>query len=367
MAPAWSRRAFLGALPLFASAQIPPESKRTVDPATEFEILRLTDPARSNCYLPPQPLRCFGRGDSLLYCSDRYGAMQAYRMDLGTGESEQITQAVNLDRATAGFLPDGRNVLYFDGRTLRAGTNKARDLYAVAEGWQRFGSFAVAQDGNHAFFVETDGKQYRLRMVGLRRPAVSTVVESAEPIYGVRPRTRRAGVLYWRDDGLYLVNYDGAQNRKLRTADGLVRQALWTGDGRTAVYLNAPRERGLPEIRECTPDSNEDKLIGRTSVFLNFAINGDASVFAGVSGNKGSPHILLLVRAAARELTVAEHKATDPSSVVVSFAPNSQRLYYHTDREGKTAIYSIGLERLVEQTEISATYERHSWSEARQV
>jgi hypothetical protein len=36
---------------------------------------------------------------------------------------------------------------------------------------------------------------------------------------------------------------------------------------------------------------------------------------------------------------------------VVLFAPNSQHIYYHTDREGQSAIYSVALERFIEKTE----------------
>jgi oligogalacturonide lyase len=78
-------------------------------------------------------------------------------------------------------------------------------------------------------------------------------------------------------------------------------------------------------------------------------------VFAGVSGSKASPYLLLLIRSAGRELTVAEHRASDASRANVVFSPNSQRLFYHTDREGKSAIYSVALDRFVERTEVSAS------------
>ena len=39
---------------------------------------------------------------------------------------------------------------------------------------------------------------------------------------------------------------------------------------------------------------------------MSFGINGDASVFVGASRNKGSPLVLLLVRLARREMSIAE-------------------------------------------------------------
>jgi oligogalacturonide lyase len=124
------------------------------------------------------------------------------------------------------------------------------------------------------------------------------------------------------------------------------------GDGRSFSYLRVPEnDKELNELREHTPDTNEDKKIASTSQFVTYTRNSDASVFAGVSRNKPSPFILLLIRIARRELTVAEHRASDPRDVTVLFTPNSQRLLWHTDREGKAAIYSLAVEAFIEKTE----------------
>src|SRR5262249_6141125 len=80
------------------------------------------------------------------------------------------------------------------------------------------------------------------------------------------------------------------------------------------------------------------------------------SVFVGASGSKASPHVLLLVRAVKRELTLAEHRASDARMVSPVFAPSSQRIFFNSDRHGKPAIYSMQIERLVEQTEDTAKY-----------
>jgi oligogalacturonide lyase len=61
--------------------------------------------------------------------------------------------------------------------------------------------------------------------------------------------------------------------------------------------------------------------------------------------------VLLLVRAVKREPTLCEHRASDPAMVAPVFAPNSQHVYFGSDRHGKRAIYSIAVEKLVEETE----------------
>jgi oligogalacturonide lyase len=160
-------------------------------------------------------------------------------------------------------------------------------------------------------------------------------------------------MLYHRSESeLWLVNFDGAQNRKLRIAAGGLGTALWSPDGRSILYLNFPTDpKQLNNVRECTPDTNEDRLVSKTSQFVAFNRNSDASVLVGASSSKASPFVLLLVRAVRRELTLCEHRATQPRTVTPIFSPNSQRVFFQSDREGKSAIYSMVVDKLVEETE----------------
>src|ERR1017187_9908931 len=101
----WTRRAFLvSGLARWAFAEqkgalLPSAWHRYSDPATEFEVLRLTDPAHS-CWLPAYYNRTLARrGGFLLYSSDDTGGPQACRMDLHSGESRRLTEAAHLDAA----------------------------------------------------------------------------------------------------------------------------------------------------------------------------------------------------------------------------------------------------------------------------
>ena len=88
-----------------------------------------------------------------------------------------------------------------------------------------------------------------------------------------------------------------------------------------------------------------------TTQFVAFNRNADTSVFVGASGSKASPYLLLLVRSVKRELPLCQHRASDPRQVTSFFSPNSQRVIFQSDRDGKMAIYSIAVDRLVEATE----------------
>jgi oligogalacturonide lyase len=168
----------------------------------------------------------------------------------------------------------------------------------------------------------------------------------------VIPRPKRASVLYRRGAGYWLANYDGKQNYRLRVAEGGVGPALWSPEGRSVYYLSYPEDaHKLHALREFVPDSNEDSQVADTSQFVGIGRNADGSVFVGASGSKASPYVLLLVRAVKRELTLCEHRASDPAMVAPVFAPNSQHVYFGSDRHGKPAIYAIAVEKLVEETE----------------
>jgi len=229
---------------------------------------------------------------------------------------------------------------------------RTRTIYETPSDWKRAPGFGLSDDGLQSTFIERNATVSRLRVIGMARGTASTVVETKEPIYGAMPRPRRAGILYRQGEECWLVNLDGQQNRKLKLAPGRIGPALWSVDGKTVLYLNYPEEKTkLHQLREFTPDTNEDKPIANTSQFVSFTRNSDSSVFVGVSASKPSPHILLLLRVTRRELTLAEHHASDPNSVVVAFSPNSQRLFYQTDRQRKPAIFMMAIDRFVENTE----------------
>jgi oligogalacturonide lyase len=362
-----SRRSVLlsgiaAAVPLVADtstkgAAFPSEWQRYSDPLTELEVYRLTDPSYAST-LPAY----FGReitrnSGSLLFCSDHPGSPQAFTMDLKNGAIRQATEVEDLDGSSLTFTPDNRSFCYFAGRELNITplhNLRQRTLYELAEGWERSEGMTVGPDGTHATFAEKRGGQSRLRMVSLVKAVPRTVLEAPFVMSNPIPRPMRAQVLYRDGDrALWLVNTDGKQNRQLKTADGRIGPADWSPDGKTILYLNFPGDPSqLNSIRELTPDTNTDRLVAKTSQFVHFGFNRDTSVFVGASRSKASPTILLLLRVTRREFTVCEHKAGDPATTAPRFAPDSQRIYFQSDRHGKPAIYCMHVEKLVERTDV---------------
>jgi len=154
------------------------------------------------------------------------------------------------------------------------------------------------------------------------------------------------------EGGLWLMGFDGREHRQLKLAPGGVGPAYWSADGSSVLYLSVPEDRKtLNAIREHVPDSGADRLVAETSQFAAFSPDGDASVFVGASANRASPHILLLLRASRREMTLCEHRASNPAVVSPVFSPDSQQIFFQSDLHGKMAIYTMRVDKLVEKTE----------------
>src|ERR1700683_4164317 len=110
-------------------------------PATELDVIRLTDPAFSSGMTAPHLRQFSRRGESLLYWSERYstdspGARQAFSLDLKRGESRQLTQAAALDPFSLSLSPDERSFVFFDGRSLQespVANAHPREIHLVPE------------------------------------------------------------------------------------------------------------------------------------------------------------------------------------------------------------------------------------------
>jgi oligogalacturonide lyase len=188
----------------------------------------------------------------------------------------------------------------------------------------------------------------------------TTLAEGDEDFSDPLPRPRRASVLYRRAGGVWLANLDGKQNYRLKLADGQALSATWTPDGKNALYLNVPADpHKLRNLREFTPDTNEDKAISDTTQYACFERNADGSVFVGASASQASPYVLLLLRAVHREFTLCEHRASNPAMVSPIFSPNSQDVFFMSDQHGKPAIYRMAVDKLVESTEQSPAPNEH--------
>lgn len=333
----------------------PPEWKRYPDPATELEVVRLTDPSFVSGMTAPH-LRQFTRhGEAILYWSERYaadspGARQAFLLDLKQGESRQLTQAPMLDPSSLALSADDSSFVYFDGRSLFESALhnvKPIEIHQVPEVAQRSG-LTMTADGAVIFSERQNGKS---RILSVLRRQSRTVAELPDEIDELMARPHRPQMLYRAAGQYWLMNTDGSGRRALKMAAGRVASAIWTPSGRTLVYLHIPDDpKELVTLREYAPEEGTDRLVARTSQFISMSPNGDASVFTGASRSRATEYVLILVRAVRRELTLCEHRASDPAMVKPRFTPDSQNILFVSDRHGKPALYHVHVARFVEET-----------------
>ncbi len=159
----WSRRGFLAAVSLPLSAALRrgsvtrSETIRYVDPATEFFVQRLTDPAYSSVLPDPNARSVSRKRNFLLYASDRSGSLQAWRLNLKNGESRLLTDARDLQVCSLTLLPDDGAFLYFDnGQQLhQAGLSGVggKRVCEVTSGFSSNGCVRVNDDGMWACFT----------------------------------------------------------------------------------------------------------------------------------------------------------------------------------------------------------------------
>ena len=329
----------------------PPEWLRYPDPATELDVLRLTDPAFSSGMTAPH-LRQFGkRGDTLLYWSDRNGSRQVFQLALKGGESHQISDASALDPQSIALTSDERAANYFDGPLLletSLSTLSKRTLHTVPDGFHRTG-LAQGFDGS-LLFVESRAGISKIQRT-TRTGALNTLLELAGEIDDVLARPKVGQVLFRVGGAVSLVNFDGSGLKRLNLAAGRTGHAIWSPSGRSVLYLHIPEDpRELISLRELLVAEESDRLVAKTSQFDSVAANADSSVFVGASRSRASAYVLLLLRVTRRELTLCEHRASDPSMVSPIFSPDSQSVYFCSDRHGHSAVYRFHVDKFVEQT-----------------
>ncbi len=318
-----------------------------VDPTTENLVIRLTNPTYTSINPPPQNHHVSSKSRFVLYGSDRMGTMCPFHLDLKTAEARQLadTKAFRPDTLTMDL--DERNAFFVDGDALQQvslGNLKARTL---AEGVSDF----HMNGRENTLVVLRGGKLERLN--GDR----GTVLADNVTTRGI---VSPAGnnVCFARDGGapgtsLWRVASEGGTPVLL--AQGAVSCPFWDPDSGSLLFLRQVQgDRGTTTLlREVSIDGRDEGTVSPTSQFISFAPNTDSTVFVGASRSKAQPTVVLLLRSVRREMTLCEHHSSHPDMVRPVFSPNSRRVYFASDRHGKSALYAVNVELLVEPTERS--------------
>jgi oligogalacturonide lyase len=327
------------------------EFVRFADPTTETTVVRLTSPAHANV-LPSATNRFISLKPRVLFCSsDRFGKMSPFEIDLRTGAIRRVAETNALDPSSLSLDGQARSLYFLDGGTLsEIAVGSRREPKRTTPLASDIVSFGIGASRTELFAIR--GRQ----LLKLEGGASAVLADNAQAPCLVRPGGR--GCLFSRsiagDDRefWYVAANPGVTLTLL--AKGRVSDPYWSSDGESVLFLrDVPKnDVFISEVREVKPEEGKERCVTKTSQFAAFAPNENDSVFVGASRSRAQPNIILLLRSAQRELTLCEHHSSNPAEVKPAFSPDSRRVYFQSDREGKPAIYSVNVEQLVEPTAI---------------
>ncbi len=326
------------------------EFVRFADPTTENPVVRLTNPAYGHL-LPSPGNRFLSLKPRALYCSsDRLnGRLMPYQIDLRTGAIRALADTKALDPASLSLDAQGRFLYFLDGgelsETSLSGKHESKRPEVLA---RDVSSFGVGSSRAQLFAIR-GGKLHQLQA-----DSATVLAEDVSGSCVVRPGG--GGCLFSRPQAaeereLWYAAAASA-GKPILLARGRVSDPWWSSDGHSVLFLREmPRNNVfLSEVHEVIPEEGAERCVSSTSQFAAFAPNSNDSVFVGASRSKAQPNVILLLRSPEREFTLCEHRATKPSEVRPAFSPDSRRVYFQSDREGKSAIYSVNVEQLIEPT-----------------
>jgi oligogalacturonide lyase len=326
---------------------------RFLDPVTETPVVRLTNPTAHSVLPAPTNRFISVRDRFLLFSSDRNGSFAPFQLNLRTAVLIQIGKPQNLGTESLCLNRKGSAAFLLDGDRLTEVILSNRRSRVIADGISSF-SELDASSGPEPKFVGV--RQGQLVIIGSSdQPPLA---ESVDDFCVARPGG--AGCLFRRTLGpdqrqfwYAPISADRNNSAPVLLSEGAITNPVWTHDGQQLLFLreSVRNDTVVSEIRGVNPESKTEQVVARTSQFAAFSPNVDTSVFVGASRSKAQPTILLLLASPPRELTLCEHRARVASAVSPVFSPDSKRVYFQSDHEGKTALYSVNVEKLVEPTD----------------
>ena len=349
------RSLLLSAFPVVALARqkpkppLPPlqrgEFVRFADRLTENVVVRLTTPTYRSL-LADRNNRCVSsREGFLVAASDRDGRLAPYRINLRSGAVSVLAHPQALSPRTLCLDSKERELWFVDGRVLCAAGLSPGKQRTVLENVDEFhlngkaNSLVVRQGTAIGFVPKAGAAVQRLASESSTKGWVNAVGDACCFLAGDADARE-----------LWVAPLGGAKPRRL--AAGPLSQPCWRPDGQTVLYLKQILKNNYAavELWEAPVSGGVERLVAPTSQFATFTANEDGSVLVGAGRSRAQPHLILLLRETRREMVLCEHRDRDALETEPRFSPNSQRVYFESDREGKPAIYSVNVERLIEPT-----------------
>lgn len=394
----WTRRGVLGAglLTAGSSASARQGSRfeasevELTDELTGRTLSRLTDP-KTLFHFPHYHHRFMSAsGRSLIFAGEPDGTRQLFYYDLRRFRATQLTAGSRVYSHSATVDAEERQMYFLQDDALKRSSLKGRGQHTVFRhpgGWRFTGHMSVSSDDRTAVVVEmreddfrndpteqfAQRPQCRLRLIDLLTGADRVLTTDRAWITHPQLRPGRRELSY-RHEGpadqvenrLYWTNIDRHEPVPVRLENGgRIEREYWTPSGAELRFVHYPgRDLRGSTIRAIVPETGEQRRIARCSAFGWAQENRDGTAFVGASRRPSGPNIYVLFPQLDREITLCEHGASGkPYPIAGSdeldhecghpetvFSPDSQWIYFTSDRDGKPALYRMQVEDLVEPT-----------------
>ncbi len=306
--------------------------------------MRLTLPTHDSFLPNAQNRSVSSREGFLVFSSNRDGTLAPFRANLKTGVVTHLGETNSLISDSLCLDSRERELWFLDDHALKAVDLQRLKARTVLEG---ITAFHVNGRKNVAV-VQRDQKLERWTPTG-----TAPLADNVSSRGLISPDG--SGCVFSRREApdaeeFWFIPVAGGKAKLL--AKGRISSPCWRPDSQALLFLRFVEHPAYvaSELKEAALDGSSERLVAETSQFITFAANGDGSVFVGASKSKAQPNIVLLLRSVGREMVLCEHRSHEPKSVWPVFSPNSQRVYFESDREGKSAIYSVNVEKFVDQT-----------------
>jgi oligogalacturonide lyase len=303
----------------------------------------------------------------------------------------QLTEGPAVHTYSATLDRKDKRVFFLQGNELKRVSAKGgspRRLYVAESGWRMTGHLAVSDSMRYAAVVQmreedwVDGfeEQFakrprcRIQLVDLRTGHGRLLVGQNQWLAHPQFRPGTNDVLYCHEgpwdkvDRLWLMRAGapGPRNIRPRQGEEKLGHEYWSDSGEEVCYVHYPDATGRGATVRCVNvNSGEERTVSRCSHFGWLSANGDNSTVVGASRSLAGPNIYVLFTRLRREITICEHASsgkpypiagtnqTDPwaSAPEPVFSPDSQWIYFVSDREGLPAVYRVAVPDLVKVTE----------------
>ncbi|MFJ1208583.1 oligogalacturonate lyase family protein [Burkholderia pyrrocinia] len=369
------------------------------DPQTGMTVTRLTPPDVT-CHRNYFYQKCFSNdGTRLLFGGGFDGHWNYYLLDLPTGVATQLTEGPG-DNTFGGFLsPDDRHLYYVknDRRMMRLDLDTLDEsiVYEVPDDYVGYGTWVANSTCDKVVGIEIAASDYepltdwhkfkefyyrrprcRLLSIDLRDGARTVVHEANQwlghPIY--RPFDDNTVAFCHEgphdvvETRMWLVDEDGSNLRKVHEhADGeSCTHEFWVPDGSRMIYVSYRRGDPRRYIRGFNPKDGTDTELMQMPPCSHLMSNFDGSLLVGdgcgtpvdvndVGAHEidNDPYLYLFEPTTGTTKRIAAHHTSwavlDGNRQVThphpSFTPDSRRVLFTSDRDGKPVLYLADVPR----------------------